>query len=70
MNHYNEALDVISTVTTELNAIKSWLNLTDEDLAANFAKEIAYLEGLKRVPVTETLKIHYVRHLDHLFQFW
>lgn len=60
---------MISTLTTELDTIKRRLNLTDENLAVNFAKEVAYLEGLKEVPPTETLKIQYVQHLDRLCQF-
>jgi hypothetical protein len=63
-----EALNAIHSLETELNAIKTEKNLVDDDFPRFFAEEIAYLEGLKQVPVAETLKINYVQSLQQLSQ--
>ena len=68
-NHYLEALKAKSALESELAAIKAELNVTDEDLIRNFAKEVKYLDDLKQVPINDMLKIKYVQALIQHAQF-
>ncbi|KAG1844311.1 hypothetical protein DFJ58DRAFT_664845 [Suillus subalutaceus] len=59
-NHYREALKSIETLTVELSAIKSELNITDDDFLRYFEQERAYLHSLKEPPARDQLCIHYL----------
>jgi hypothetical protein len=59
-NHYEEATNAISSLETELAAIKRELHITDENLAQYAIDEKTYLDNLKHTPITETVKVKYV----------
>ena len=53
----------------ELTALKSELNITDEDFTQYFSDEKTYFENLEQTPITETLKTKYVQVLNELPRF-
>jgi hypothetical protein len=65
-NHYREALKSVRILTTELDAIRAELGLSEDDFLMFFAKERAYLDSLKQVPPRDRLCIRYVEVLDEL----
>ncbi|KIJ59498.1 hypothetical protein HYDPIDRAFT_177795 [Hydnomerulius pinastri MD-312] len=65
-NHYQEATNMISTLTAELGVVKATFQLTNNDFRHLHAEECTYLELLKQPPIEDQLAIHYVQALDEL----
>jgi hypothetical protein len=67
-NHYDDALNTISQMKTELNAIKGELGITDDEFEQYLKDERKYLQELTEPSTETTLKIQYIRALRDLFQ--
>jgi hypothetical protein len=53
----------------ELAAVKKELKLTDDDFTNYLSEEVSYLNSLKSIPISETIKIQYVKALIALDRF-
>lgn len=65
-NNYKQALTIICEVEDLLRQLHELKKTTEADFLTWHQEEIAYLDGLKQEPETETLSIAYVEALDAL----
>ena len=64
--HFEEAIQAISTLTSELDIIKKEYHLTDGDFVWFHTDEHHYLEKFKQPAADDQFLIRYVHILDEL----
>jgi hypothetical protein len=62
------AVKSVHELETELEAIMSELSITPQDFTSYTQAEKGYLQGLREIPLSDTLGIQYVGALDQLSQ--
>jgi hypothetical protein len=65
-NHYQEALEIISTRSAELVEIRKRLNIADGEFEKYLDEETTYLRGLHDESPEDTIHFDYVEALDDL----
>ncbi|KAI6017232.1 hypothetical protein BKA83DRAFT_4059157, partial [Pisolithus microcarpus] len=65
-NHYQEVMESVHRLSSELSFLKAALNITDDDFPWFIAEEHLYLSSLKESLAQDIQKVHYVQVLDDL----
>ncbi|TFK46287.1 hypothetical protein OE88DRAFT_1638591, partial [Heliocybe sulcata] len=66
VNHYHEAMRIISTHPAEIRQVLTGLGLTESDCHVFVQQERQYLQGLKKEPPEESLQFMYLEALQDL----